>query len=212
MLFVMEPEVSQSEVQTKKSVLTQVTPLSKYLAMIIFVIMPFIGGWVGHKYAPVKVVEIERFVEIEKEDINNKTTTSVLGMEEGESVWRGYQSEEFYGFIHDPRSDEEGRHYIDFVEYKNGQQLATTSFEVRRDAVVFYSMWTTCNTLYSLGGGGNSLMSLDWVPEDNKGIRPTCLDTYKDTDKVMIEEYPYLYKITVDDSGTVVQIYQPYHP
>jgi hypothetical protein len=51
------------------SVLNKVTPLSKYLAMILFIIMPFIGGWIGYTHAPEKVVEVERFViqEIEKE-------------------------------------------------------------------------------------------------------------------------------------------------
>jgi hypothetical protein len=39
--------------------LKQVTPLSKYLAMILFIAMPFIGGWIGYRYAPVKIVEVE---------------------------------------------------------------------------------------------------------------------------------------------------------
>lgn len=29
----------------------RVTPLSKYLAMVLFVSMPFVGGWVGYEYA-----------------------------------------------------------------------------------------------------------------------------------------------------------------
>ncbi|MEO6536214.1 MAG: hypothetical protein ABIT47_00845 [Candidatus Paceibacterota bacterium] len=45
-----------------KNLFTKVTPLSKYLAMILFIAMPFIGGWVGYTYAPRKIVEIEKVV------------------------------------------------------------------------------------------------------------------------------------------------------
>jgi DKNYY family len=38
--------------------LLKVTPLSKYLAMILFIIMPFLGGWIGYVYIPEKVVGI----------------------------------------------------------------------------------------------------------------------------------------------------------
>lgn len=47
------------------SYLHQVTPLSKYLAMALFIILPFIGGYIGYMYAPEKVVEVERVVEKE---------------------------------------------------------------------------------------------------------------------------------------------------
>lgn len=54
-----EPEVTQVE---QKTVLHQVTPLSKYLAMALFIVLPFIGGWIGYTYAPEKLVEVEREV------------------------------------------------------------------------------------------------------------------------------------------------------
>ncbi len=40
----------------------EVTPLSKTLAGIIFILTPFIGGWVGYNLAPVKIVEVEKVV------------------------------------------------------------------------------------------------------------------------------------------------------
>ena len=46
----------------QKSPLHQVTPLSKYLAMALFVLLPFVGGWIGYTLAPEKVVEVEREV------------------------------------------------------------------------------------------------------------------------------------------------------
>lgn len=65
----MEPEnINQNEVQfEQKSSLHQVTPLSKYLAMALFIILPFVGGYVGYQYAPEKVVEIIKEVEVIRE-------------------------------------------------------------------------------------------------------------------------------------------------
>lgn len=57
-----------------ENILRQVTPLSKYLAMTLFVLLPFIGGFVGYTYAPEKVVEVEKLVIKEvpaKEDVEN---------------------------------------------------------------------------------------------------------------------------------------------
>lgn len=42
--------------------LHMVTPISRYLALTLFVILPFLGGWIGYHYAPEKIVEVERLV------------------------------------------------------------------------------------------------------------------------------------------------------
>lgn len=60
--------LEQNEVvEAKPSPLHSVTPLSKYLAMALFVALPFLGGWVGYTYAPEKVVEVEKIVLEERE-------------------------------------------------------------------------------------------------------------------------------------------------
>ena len=53
-----------STVIEEKHPVFQVTKTSKYFALLLFVLLPFIGGWIGYQYAPdkVKVVEIERIV------------------------------------------------------------------------------------------------------------------------------------------------------
>ncbi len=58
-----ENNINEVIVETQKSPLHCVTPLSKYIAMILFIALPFIGGWVGYTYAPEKVVEVEKIVE-----------------------------------------------------------------------------------------------------------------------------------------------------
>lgn len=45
---------------TRPSPLHTVTPLSKYLAMALFVTLPFIGGWIGYTYTPEKIIYIEK--------------------------------------------------------------------------------------------------------------------------------------------------------
>ena len=51
-----------TEEQVQANVMFKVTPFSKYLALALFVALPFIGGWIGYNYAPEKVVEVERVV------------------------------------------------------------------------------------------------------------------------------------------------------
>jgi len=72
----MEQENLQSEMvdqEDKFANLKKVTPLSKLLALALFVALPFIGFWVGYNYAPVEVVEVEKVVEVEnKEEVSAK--------------------------------------------------------------------------------------------------------------------------------------------
>lgn len=75
-ILVMEPEQpvevetqSQFAPQTTEEIVNErlntVTPVSKYLALALFIILPFVGGWIGYQYAPAKVVEIEKYQENE---------------------------------------------------------------------------------------------------------------------------------------------------
>jgi hypothetical protein len=45
------------EVTNKQHPVFQVTTVSKYLALLLFVLLPFIGGYVGYEYAPERMVE-----------------------------------------------------------------------------------------------------------------------------------------------------------
>ncbi len=45
-----------------KNQLMKVTPFSKYMALILFISLPFIGGYVGYVYAPEKIVETEKII------------------------------------------------------------------------------------------------------------------------------------------------------
>jgi len=72
----MESEIN--EVEGHFAPLKKVTPLSKYLALSLFIILPFLGGWVGYSYAPEKVVEVEKIVEVEKVDSETSRAPEVF--------------------------------------------------------------------------------------------------------------------------------------
>lgn len=79
----MEPEQTTpvAESNDKFASLKKVTPLSKYLAMTLFIVMPFIGGWIGYTYAPGKVTEteLESILSIEtKQSSTTKLPTSII--------------------------------------------------------------------------------------------------------------------------------------
>jgi len=58
----MNPELENkvaTEVAIKKHPVFEVTILSKYLALALFIIMPFVGGWVGYHLSPVEMIQME---------------------------------------------------------------------------------------------------------------------------------------------------------
>ncbi len=66
--------------EEQRSSLNKVTPLSKYLAMILFIVMPFIGGWIGYMYAPEKVFEKEviHYIQPKVTEIERQLTLSEI--------------------------------------------------------------------------------------------------------------------------------------
>ena len=75
--LVMEPLKNEPAIGRFDS-LKKVTPLSKYLAMILFIAMPFIGGWIGYRYAPEKEVLIEVSQNDVAQNTRNIETTQTL--------------------------------------------------------------------------------------------------------------------------------------
>lgn len=76
---------SNDEAEGSFAPLQKVTPLSKYLALTLFIIMPFIGGWIGYTFAPEKVVEVERVV-IQEIEVEEKVDVQEAIMPSNESV------------------------------------------------------------------------------------------------------------------------------
>ncbi len=69
----MEPH--QNEAESVMTPLKKVTPVSKYLAMALFVILPFLGGYIGYTLAPDKVVVTESGM-VQKENSDDIITTT----------------------------------------------------------------------------------------------------------------------------------------
>jgi len=81
-------KVSQaSSFTTRHAELFCITPLSKYLAMFLMLVLPFVGGYVGYIYAPEKVVEVEKQAYVDQIQLDTDRT-------EIEFVW-GVEKEIF---------------------------------------------------------------------------------------------------------------------
>lgn len=65
----MNPESNAPEVPINNP--QQVTSMSKYLTAVLYVTLPFLGGWIGYTMAPDRVVEVEvtteKIVEVDRE-------------------------------------------------------------------------------------------------------------------------------------------------
>jgi hypothetical protein len=76
----MNQEQINLETEKQKHSVFTVTPLSKYLAMVLFIAMPFVGGWIGYTYAPVQVVEVEKTItsEVAPEEVLEIESAAVV--------------------------------------------------------------------------------------------------------------------------------------
>ena len=60
----MPPEIQGSEV-TKENIfspLTTVTPVSKYLALILFIVLPVVALYIGMQFGPIQYIEVQQIV------------------------------------------------------------------------------------------------------------------------------------------------------
>jgi hypothetical protein len=127
------------DVQDTRSQLNKVTPLSKYLAMGLFVALPFLGGWIGYTYAPEKIVQVDRIIEVEK--ITEVVTGDIL-LEEDELypirlTTKQLASQYIIGANHhdwtiiSTTSDESG--YSRTVEFESESNFLTGTLSIQYD-------------------------------------------------------------------------------
>ncbi len=73
----MEPEIQNIEPKQTHPVF-KVTTFSKYFAMTLFILMPFVGGLIGYVYAPEKGVEIRNVVVEDRQDKDKSVTVNQI--------------------------------------------------------------------------------------------------------------------------------------
>ncbi len=110
----------------------EVTPLSKTLAGIIFIMMPFIGGWIGYNLAPVKVVEVEK-------EVATRTVPPEITM-------LGEPTERFVGTIDEVRTVFEHKDFTSYTLIKAGVSISgelntERGYKDDVDATVFVLDW-----------------------------------------------------------------------
>lgn len=63
----MENVPTENGSESNQSWWRRVTPLSKLLAMGLFILLPFVGGYIGYTYSPTSIVEVEKIVVLREE-------------------------------------------------------------------------------------------------------------------------------------------------
>lgn len=155
---------SQTETERVSSwgSLNRVTTLSKYLALALFVALPFLGGYVGYVYAPEKLVTVERVVErtTEKTEVATTTMEKEINYESySERLDKLRDSEDdviFTGFYHTETIEF-------FDEVFTCQQLQVVSDYPQNKFVELYvNSILSGNSIQRLTPNGNLLLNLPW--------------------------------------------------
>lgn len=75
----MEPTTRNVSTKTDyERVLHTVTPLSKYLAMVLFIVMPFIGVYIGYTFAQAKLVQQVKVVTLKERPLPSVPEASAV--------------------------------------------------------------------------------------------------------------------------------------
>ena len=162
----MESEINEGE--GRLAPLKKVTPLSKYLAMVLFILMPFIGGWVGYTYAPDKIVEVEKvvFKEIEVPMVSTEDAVSInpnLTLRDG---WDLYTSNKYNFSFEYPTETI----ISEFKDGSEGENSIVSIIETEHGVVI-----NGLNDIFS--------PSLEVVPNTNR--------TSLEEERVRLSAYPY---------------------
>jgi hypothetical protein len=140
----MEPEIQNIEPKQTHPVFT-VTTLSKYLALALFILLPFIGGYIGYVYAPSDAPVLESYAQLEqKQALPQQNTEDKIVQPVSFAL-----SEGIYSFATKRRSDRygdwDGGYLMKLAP--NGREWATISkvgeeyiesFSILEDQVYYF--------------------------------------------------------------------------
>jgi hypothetical protein len=161
----MEPESSES---APTSSWNTVTPLSKYLAMALFVLLPFAGGYIGYVYGPQEVIEIERVVVKEKRVADTQ-------FDESNDVMMDRNTSAITEFTYTSTStDTYLGYYTTYTNEAWGETAECNGFVVlspENETVMFFKdSIRRGNTVQRLSDDGYLMFNLPWesIPEMDK--------------------------------------------
>ncbi len=75
-------KLSAEQVVKQPHPVNQITSVSKILSAVLFIILPFVGAYVGYQFAPEKVVEVEKVVMVQPEVITDDQTVAEVAVQE----------------------------------------------------------------------------------------------------------------------------------
>ncbi len=206
----MQPEIQEAE--GRLASLKKVTPLSKYLAMALFIILPFLGGWIGYTYAPEKIIEVERVivqdaqVDINESEITERSITSdreddiliedfsweLTGVDEYTINWTVSQ-----GAI--SKYSAVGTAYINFYlipngvdsEYRNQNGVRQSIGDGFRLANKSYTFDSNPSWNLILGDSYQVVGELTYRPQDfgcDTAVKGECLPVYNEQDQLLMDQ------------------------
>lgn len=184
------------------SSLRRVTPLSKYLAIVLFVALPFIGGYIGYQFAPEKVVEVEKVParEIDAFDVQNE---SALPKKENSTVSESYDEGVMTRMVIESPHKEKSGSFINDFHFDFSNSSYSLQFEFIR-GIDFkpvnithpdawsggtFELWFERNN--QNGPGRESYMSIIALPKTNCSLSRCELDVLE-TVKIGNYEWDFL--------------------
>ena len=85
--------VEKKDQTNKSDVLFTVTPVSKFLAVVLFVALPFLGGWIGYQYGLKQCFECDgSYMYINQEEYFTSTQNQTLSVDI-ETLQRSFQEQ-----------------------------------------------------------------------------------------------------------------------
>ena len=130
----MNPELhnlENTEATKEKHPVFQVTKTSKYFALILFISLPFIGGWIGYTYAPEKVVEVEKVpaAGVVTADIQDEWTSP---RKDGLAVSKSYDAGAMTRMVIESPYKEKNGNYINDFNFDFSNSAYSLQFEFVR--------------------------------------------------------------------------------
>jgi hypothetical protein len=234
-------ETLEVETGNVKLQFTTVTTFSKYLALALFVALPFIGGWIGYTFAPEKIVEVEKIVVKEvEEDV-------ILENDDNNNVSETFSVEEVSYY---PREDGPGSNDSSHLSWSSWSGRVNQVYAENEklyllvDKLEVYSGGGSCksingicvvnndqdNTLLELADEAH--LTLHWqcvdyeddinylpfedrrIKEDGLGVETGCSVSFNSEEVLQLDDSSYFNILWFDfnEQGQVIDVVRQYFP
>jgi hypothetical protein len=179
----MEHNIGETEIQPKEqNRLHQITPVSKYLAIVLLIVLPFVGGWIGYQYAPEKLVEVEKIVTIERTtEAAVENNTAIPSTTVDMVAYRIQYTEDAVRLLNGPDAVQTIQWNTDYRSfYTDEESLLITNWDINFDGYLDVGLLTSVgyggvNRFYDFYTFNSSTYRLEKMEEFEVGMIPGSL-------------------------------------